>query len=867
MKLRWAAALLVLTGLGTAPARADGFGFTMANATVVNNDANHNGKADVNETFTVTNAAFTSYRSSGSAPAILDNDLNRYFATLNGVVAEVSGTSVRYTGTFTITYSGPDLTTDIETGTLDLRAKFDGSGAAKITGTLTANPGSVSSDPKFAATDFSLYNPGRFFGVYTPNSDPATGVITASVNAGNIGFAASLSNGTASNGDENGDGVAEVGETFAMTAPLSTYFYVGAPPLTDNDLNRYSLKFNGTVTSVSGTTVSYAGTFSLVYNDGNLFPTGLTIETGDFTLVADYNEASTGAAKLTATLVAKPGFSTTEAAWANTDYAIFNPATFHGTYVPAAGGKTGIVSGSLIGGVLGFSASIAEGNIVNTDSNGNGRADVGEPFNAGGPLAAYLGIGAPDLQDRDLSRYNLLLSGSVAAVDGVVVTYTGTFTISYANPDLGAAIETGTFSVVATYDAFGNASLKGTLNAKPGAESAVAPFNTTDYAPFNPATFTGQYTVASGGASGALRGGLIGGTMVQAIQSRKLGAMVEGSPTAATRTDDARVAIAASGQTLFVINPATGNDMPGFELGKFLDGKVIGRAAVLKDFAYVATDGGSIYRFNLKTGETISGKPFAAGAKIYTAPAVVDHAISGLAADQLVVSYSLNGASKVAVVPADTLATVTKEASLGSGITTSSPSVPYANRVVVGSNSGVYTLSFPDLVPINSAPVAAVTSPLMVGPAAYLGTGTGQTFSKVNIVNGNVSTVANLGSPLIAGAFYEKRTNLIQAGTADGRIVSFDPAGASVGLTLPGLFNASNTGGSMSMPVETNNLLYRATENREILSGIPLNGDDQQIISVITPVRGALAATGQIPGVDFVLGASTDGILHMIAVR
>lgn len=876
MKMRWAAALLLLTGLCVNRAWADGFGFTVANAAVTNAKAAGNTdvtKAEVGDTFTVTGATFASYRSSGAAPAINDNDLNRYSADLTGTATEVTGNQVRYKGTFSIKYTG-SVTLTIVTGKMDVRAVYGPGGIANVNGFLLADPKLALPAP-WDKTDFSLYNAGRFHAVYQPTpGDTAHGTISCSLNAGNVGFAASISNTSVDNikGAGNTDTAhAQVGDTFAMSAPLASYYTIGGPPLTDNDLSNYSLVFAGTVTDVTGTVVTYVGTFSLKYTSP-LFPSGLAIETGGLKLTASYDDPITGAAKLSAQLVATPGYETTVPAWANTDFAIFNPAVFNGTYKPTTlGASTGIVSGSLTGGVLGFSASIADGIVINSKAPGNNdpnKAEVGDPFHASGPLAAYLAVGAPPLTDRDLNKYTVILDGTATSVVGTTVVYDGTFRITFSGSGISASIESGTFSIIAVYDGSGNARLSGTLNANPGADTAVPPFNTTDYAGFNPARFTGNFSKVTVGY-GSLRGGLSGGTLAVPIQSRLVGGAIEGSATAATQSDDARRAIVASGSKLFVLDPATGDDAPGWAGGKALNGKVLGRSAVLKDIVYVGTDSGYVYAFDLKTGTLLNSVQLNAAAHIYAGLAVVDKALSGDPTDTIVVPVFRADLNKTLLykIPTTLTAPLTVELSTGA-ISTSAASVPMNGLIFVGSNAGLFTVRYSDLAIQNTVNTPTPTSPLSVGSAVYVGTGTGTTFRKLNVATGGtVGSPFELTSPLMMSAFYEKRSDLIQAGTADGRVASFDNTGSFLGYTLPGLFNSDNTGGSNSMPVSSNNILYRATENKEILSGSPLNGDDQEMIAVISPVRGAMSATGQTPGADFLIATSGDGIVHLIGVR
>jgi hypothetical protein len=879
--MRWAAALLFLTGLGGTAAQAGGFGFTVTNATVNNLDSSGNPNtrtfAVVGDKLTIVGAPFSSYQSTSGAPAIADNDLNRYTADVAATATAVTGNVVRYQGTFTITYTGPAFPAGnvVETGSVDLTATYNGSGNGIVRGLFLATPGAGAAP---FDKDFALYNPGRFFGVYTPNGgNPALGSITANLNAGDEGFLASINESTLVNNDANSNGRADVGETFTLTTPLSGYYPTAAGSLmtlADSDLSRYTLTLNGTAASVVGTTVQYNGTFSIKYT-GPAYPAGAEVETGAFNLTAEFNEALTRAAKLSGTFVAAPGVPAALAGdpnFSNSDFAIFNPADFHGTYVPSGGGANGIVSGTMTGGVVGFSASLANGTVTNNDANSNGHADVGETFTATLPLAAYLAVGAPELLDKDLSRYSVTLNGTATAVAGTTVTYTGPFRITYSGPAITTDIEAGTFTITADYSAGdGSAHLSGALTADAGAQTPTPPFDVTDYAAFNPAVLNGHYTPIGAGATGSLRASLVGGSNVEQIQTRKVGAGIEGSPTAATDTNDNRRAIVASGARLYVLDPATGDDAPGWAGGKALDGRVIGRAAVLRDDVFVGTDAGTLYRFNLITGaQTGSGQPGGAGSKILTAPAPADTNNDGVA-DEVYISVSnLNGTAATAIVkvaPA-ALGTPTAGPTLlsANAISVSSPAVPGTGKVFVGTQAGLFVLDT-SLTPQNSTATPTPTSPFVAGPNVYVGTGNGSTFQTINASTGVLGPTFPLGSPLQLSAFYEKRSNLLQAGVSDGRIYSFNLDGTFAGLTLPGLFNQANTGGSFSMPVQSNNILYRATQNKQIISGIALNGDSQQTIDLISAVGGAVSATGQTVGADYILGASADGYIHMIGVR
>lgn len=881
MKLRWATALLALAALNTAGARAAGFGFTVSSATVVNNDANNNGKADVGETFTVTNAKFSSYVSSGGAPKIADGDLDRYSADIHGTVVAVNGNEVRYTGPFSITYTGPayPLGLVIETGQTEFWATFQPDGSAILRGNFKAKPGNepgMDSDPNFRDTDFEPYNPGRFFGLYTPTpGNPATGTISANMNAGPEGFAASLHNATLTNNDANSNGMADVGETFTMTAPIAAYYPQTADallPLRDADLSRYQLVLNGTVVSVVGRSVDYTGAYSLRYT-GPAYPAGVEVETGTFSLNALFNESGTGAAKLSGQFVATVGVPAGLASdpnFSNTDFAIFNPATFNGTYEPASpGALSGSVSGNLTGGVLGFSATVGNGVLTNNDTNNNGVADVGETFVATGPLSAYMAVGAPPLLDKDLNRYTITLNGTVATVVGQVVTYTGTFRLTYSGPSLTADIETGVFDLRAVFAADGTAHLAGSLTADVGAP-AGGPFASTDYAPFNDAAIEGFYR--SSGATGSFFARITSGTMVQSIASRKLGAAIEGSPTAATSTTDARRAVVAAGNMLYVLDPATGYDAAGWENGKVLDGKVVGnnRPVVLRDQVFVGTDTGMLYRFDLNTGALLSsGRPGGAGSSILTAPAPV----AAAPMDQVVVSVAnWNGGTASAIVrlAADNLTAPVAGPQVLSpaGLATSSPAIPLNGNVYVGTSDGLFLLNYADLTIKAQSPVSVFTSPLVAESTVWVGTGDATQLQALNANNLSAleGTTYNLNSPLQLGAFYDSVNGYVYAGTYDGRVHAFNTAGAYAGLVLPGLFNPENTGNSMSMPVAAGRLMFRATNNKQVLFGIPLNGDAQGAVDVVSPVAGAMAATGQTAGADFVISASGDGFIHMMSL-
>lgn len=875
MRKKWAA-LILAVGLSAGASYAAGFGFAIASATVNNFDTNGNDRADVGETFTITGAPFASYRSAGNAPVINDNDLNRYTANITATATEVVGTKVRYQGTFELVYNGPEYSNVIvETGTLDVRAEYQPDASAILKGTFTAKSGAETTIAPWNTTDFSPYNTGRFFGVYIRNSaDHSKGLIGCSMNAGQIGFAASLNNSTLINGDENNNNKADVGETFSMDATIASYYTIGGPPLTDNDIDLYHFIVpagQGRVISVNGTTVVYEGQFLLRHINPALNYEA-TIETGTFRFTAQYYNDVGGDAKLTGQLLAAPGIHNTNNPWQNTDFAIFNPGVFNGTYHTM--GKTAIVSGTVIGGILGFSASAGAGVVTNGDTNGNCVADVGETFHAVLPFSSYMTVGAPPLLDKDLNRYSLTMDGTVTQVAGLNVTYTGTFKITYNNPlvspPISVDIESGFFSAFAAYDGVtGAAEITAELMANPGVETNIPPFDVTDYAPFNPGVFKGHYTQNAGCATGTLWGGLSAGTLGRTVTSRRFANGIEGSPTAAVQTDDARRAIIASATKLYVVDPATGNDAPGWAGGKTLDGKVYGRASVYKDTCYVGTDAGTLYAFDLKTGALLgSGKPAGEGSKILTAPAVVPAALVGEAADSIIVSATTPTGAVIVKVAPTALGTPLAATPIGGVQTVSSPSVPNASLVFVGSDATLVALRTSDLSVQQTTGVATPTSPVGVGGKVFVGINAGgSTFAMLNGATGVVETTQGLSSNMILGPFYEKKVNLVHAGTQDGRIQSFNPDGTFAGYTLSGLFNASNTGGSRSMPVVSNGIIYRSTENKQILSGWPLYGDSQETIDTVTAVRQSMAATGQTVGADWIIGVAPDGYAHFIAVR
>lgn len=1090
MRKRWALPFVTLC-LAAPGALAGGFGFSLSGATVVNNDINGNGKAEVGDSFSITGAIFSNYRAFGGAPTLDDNDLNRYSATINGTAVAVDGNTVEYNGTFSLVYNGPVLANEvIERGTLKLRAAYGQGGAADVTGVFTANPGAESTVAPFNTTDFAPYNTGRFFGKYLPAPGGATGTLSANLNAGNIGFATSLHNAVLTNNDANGNGKADVNETFLLTAGISTYFTNGGPPLTDNDLNLYSFSVNGLVAAVNGNTVTYTGTYELRYkNPAATPPVDELVENGTMTLTAVFGANAAGGAKLTGNLIANAGTLSTLPPFDQTDFAIFNPGEFHGTYVPTGTGATGIVSGSLIGGVMGFSSSIAAGTVNNNDANGNGKADVGETFTMSAPLAAYMAVGAPPLTDKDLNRYTVQMSGTANAVNGTTVDYTGTFQIIYTNPGVYTAVmESGAFTMTAVYDATGAAQLTGALTAKAGPETTDVPFDQTDYAPFNPAAFSGTYKPVGNGSVGVLHGGLTGGSLVPSIRSRKVGTGIAGSPTAARSLAGAKYAAVVSNNVLYVVDPATGDDAPGWAGGSVLDGRVFGRPVVFKDLVYVGTEAGSLLCFNLLNGSLVKSITWPSG-RITSTPATVEGQYYGLASDVIVVSVDNLSAGTTAIVKLDaaTLSVVNsiEIPGVSQGV---SPAV-FRDLIFAGTSSNLTTLRFGDMAVQTQVATPVTTSPLVVrgftilndfdgtgpvqgnggvifrqpsfsgstsaqlnvttynsttlstdfatsgtkavkvafqfvdndpnrwlrlttsganpvidagqgfafkiriepadpaqgadplgvaigvretvyatdpaigsnggatgsiewigasgvtsgapnttriiqpgawydvvfnipaesyagftgngvlaptfnkltlehiafrstgsskpvnvyiddvrivatneGPGSvsvltFVGTGDGSNLTRMNSINGNVLGSVNLGSPLMASAFYESRTNLVQAGLADGRIPSFFSDGSFAGYTLPGLFNETVTGGSQTMPVLAKGLLYRGTNNKQLVSGIPLNGDSQEIIDLVSAPSGALGATGQTPGEDFIVTASPDGYLHTVGIR
>jgi hypothetical protein len=545
----------------------------------------------------------------------------------------------------------------------------------------------------------------------------------------------------------------------------------------------------------------------------------------------------------------------------------------------------------------GFSASLANGTVTNHDENANGRADVGETFEADVPLAAYVSVEAPVLADKDLGRYSVRFNGTATDVEGGEVTYEGGFVLRYTGPTVTTDIESGNFTMHADYSR-GDASarLTGTVTAKAGAESGTPPFDKTDFAAFNPASFDGYYAPIPGDpAHGTMRGSLHGGRLAVPIHSRKLGAAIEGSPTAAMDANGNRRVIVASGSTLYVLDPATGNDAPGWEGGRTLDGKVLGRASVLGRRLYVGTDTGWLYDFDLETGNVNGAvQPGKEGSSIYGAPAVLDKNIYDKPGIFVVVSHA-NGSTATSIMRLDpaNLALPPAELTLSANaISVSSPAVsPEYNAVFVGTQDG-FMLVGPSLAPMKKVlyQASTPTSPFITHWLEQLGTGgilkiwhtvvfvatgDGSELKVLDLTANEPPVSIKLESPLQLSAFAEtwNRTGpIVVAGVADGRIYRIFADGTGVGFERPDLFSPENTGGSLAMPVEANNVVYRATEKKQILSGriMDVPGTSHTIdlaIDLISAVRGAMAATGPQPDKDFVAGVSPDGYIHMIGVR
>ncbi len=879
---RWVTTLLLSSSVACG-ALAGGFGFSIAGADITNNDLNNNGIADVGESFTMTGAKFSHYRSTAGAPAITQDDLDRYSADITGTVVAVVGQSVHYVGTFKINYKGPVVSSPVESGTLDIWADYQWNKIAMLRGLFLATPGSEpGAVAPFDTTDFSPYNSGRFFGVYAPLPGGKTGRIGCNMNAGSVGIAAALDNGVMDNDDKNGNGVADPGETFKLVAKAASYTSLGGPDITQNDLDRYTVELNGTCSTVVGRKATYGGLFKVIYT-GPAYPAGHQVESGTFTMTADYALGTPGAARLMGEFAATPGAESTDINFKNTDFAIFNPGVFFGTYQPIGNGAKGSVSGSIVGGVLGFSASVAEAAVANADTNSNDRVDVGETFSATGPLSAYMAVGAPLLMDNDLNRYSLSLTGTATSVAGTKVHYDGTFTLTYTGPDLVAVVETGTVSADAEYAADGTAALTGTLIAKAGAEFTAPPFDVTDWAPFNGAEFKAFYAQNPADHSkGTLRFFWQGGTLVRTLVSRKVGSAIEGSPAAATlintgsdpALDDARRVLVTSGSTLFVIDPATGLDSKGFKGGFALDGQATSRPAVLKDKAYVGTEKGTVYALDLRTGSVVStGKPIGAGAKI-AAIAPVDKLLTGDVKDQLIIVANTPTSSVVTKVAADNVAApLTPTVDLDITPSTSSPVVADTGKVFVGTDTALYMLNYATLAPTGIVMEKTATSPLAVGTNVFVGTGTGQKLVQINSSKGTVIGFYDLTSPLSQSAFYENaKSKLIIAGVNDGRVFTFKSDGTPTGLAIAGLFNNEQTGGSVNAPVLSNGILYRGTMKKQIVSAgslkeVNLNCDNQEIVNLVSVPTGAIVATGQNPAKDWVSAVNAEGIIHFIATR
>jgi hypothetical protein len=151
---------------------------------------------------------------------------------------------------------------------------------------------------------------------------------------------------------------------------------------------------------------------------------------------------------------------------------------------------------------------------VNTpDTVGNNNiADVGDGFSiTGGTFLTYLADtpADPQLNNADLANYTYNLNGTASAVNGNLVTYTGTYSINYTGFG-GNPVSAGNFSIDATFSSPLSATLTGSLTES---SHAGAPFQ--DLGAYSSVTFNGLFAANPLNAPGSPNntGTLLSGTI------------------------------------------------------------------------------------------------------------------------------------------------------------------------------------------------------------------------------------------------------------------------------------------------------------------------------------------------------------------
>jgi hypothetical protein len=166
----------------------------------------------------------------------------------------------------------------------------------------------------------------------------------------------------------------------------------------------------------------------------------------------------------------------------------------------------------------GYTATTGVDTVLTPDSNGNGRADVGEIFasigsvargTSTGTFAAFLpdGPSDPQINNADIGLYGYNLTGAVASVNSPTdVTYTGTYKIQYFDPSATVYdVSTGTFNIDALFNTSGVADLNGTLTQVTGPSNpAFADLSEGGF----PVVYKGTYTPTVFGQQGTIQGTL-----------------------------------------------------------------------------------------------------------------------------------------------------------------------------------------------------------------------------------------------------------------------------------------------------------------------------------------------------------------------
>lgn len=180
----------------------------------------------------------------------------------------------------------------------------------------------------------------------------AAAAFIAAPKAAYAGYTAVTGVDTVLTPDSNGNGIADVGETFATatipvrgatsgTFALFTPDGAGDPQINNADLGLYGYSLTGAVTTaISPLEVVYTGDYKIQYFDPS--SAIFDVSTGKFSIDALFD--TTGKAALNGTLNQVTGPS--NPAFADLSEGGF-PVVYKGTYAPVVPGQTGVINGTL----------------------------------------------------------------------------------------------------------------------------------------------------------------------------------------------------------------------------------------------------------------------------------------------------------------------------------------------------------------------------------------------------------------------------------------------------------------------------------------------------------------------------------------